>query len=255
MVGHGFRYLVKNFWHNFTHRVIQGITTHNYHRFRGPAREDSDFEADNISSILLVRSYGLPVFSRGALGARNVARISALFRRNRCNLIFAERAQHRRTDRISMSLEERWAEMEWRFCRAVANALSMRLITKGFAVPSLHVFFNGQVRTAKKGNVSRRWRDGTVVVEIAGRRIDTERPPYLPDDELRSWATSGEGDSKELTGDRLDLIRSRRAEREGEIVQIAVAAFERLMHDPALRDSVVANMDALSRRIAIPTLR
>lgn len=248
-------YLVKNFWHNFTHRAIQGIATHNYHQFQGPAREDSDFEADNISNILLVRSYGLPVHSRGTLGTQNAARIGALFRRNRCNLIFAERAQHRRTDRIGMSLEERWSEMEWRFCRAVANALSMRLIIRGLAVPSLRVFFNGQVRTGRKGNVVSRWRDGSVLVEIAGRRIDTGRPPYLPNDELRGQSTSGGSDTIDLTGDRLDMIRLRRAEREGEIVQIAVAAFERLMRDQvALRDSVVANMGSLAQRITVPAL-
>ena len=164
----------------------------NYHQFRGPAREDSDFEADNVANILLVRAYGLPVLSRGVVGASNAARIEALFRRNRCNLIFAERAQHRRTDRANMGIEERWSEMEWRFCRAVANALSIRLIGMGLAVPSLRIFFNGDLKTADGG--ARRWREGTVVVEIAGRRIDTGVPPYLPDDELRSETASAEGD-------------------------------------------------------------
>lgn len=246
-------YLVKNFWHNFTHRAIQGITTYNYHQFRGPAREDSDFEADNVANILLVRAYGLPVLSRGAVGASNAARIEALFRRNRCNLIFAERAQHRRTDRANMGIEVRWSEMEWRFCRAVANALSIRLIGMGLAVPSLRIFFNGDLKTADGG--ARRWREGTVVVEIAGRRIDTGVPPYLPDDELRSESASAEGDVVETTPDRLEMIRSRRSKREAEIVRIAVAAFGGLMRDRALRNSVVATMDALAQRISIPKLQ
>ena len=245
-------YLVKNFWHNFIHRAIQGIATHNYHQFRGPAREDSDFEADNISNILLVRAYGLPAHSRGSLGPQNATRINALFRRNRCNLIFAERAQHRRADRGRMSLEERWSEMEWRFCRAVANALSMRLTSRGLAVPSLRVFLTGPVRTAGRSGNVRRWRDGTVVVELAGKRIDTGKAPYLPNDELREQTSSGESDANGATPDRLDMIRSRRANREREIVEIAVAAYERLIRDQIpLRDSVVATMNSLAKRITV----
>ena len=244
-------YLVKNFWHNFVHRAIQGITTENYHRFGGPAREDSDFEADNISNILLVRSYGLPIHSRASIGVKAASSIESLFRRNRCNLIFAERAQHRKTDRAAMSLDERWGEMEWRFCRAVANSLSMRLITKGLAVPSLRVFFNGQVRL-RGDDLRRRWRDGTVIVEIAGRRFDTGRPPYLPNDELRGQEIqSSEGETQA----RLDQIRERRAAREAEIVQVAAAAFERVIRDDrCLRDGVAASMTALSQRIAVAPL-
>lgn len=245
-------YLVKNFWHNFAHRAIQGITTSNYHQFRGPAREDSDFEADNVSNILLVRAYGLPVLSRGRLGTPNAARIDALFRRNRCNLIFAERAHHRREDRMSMSIEERWAETEWRFCRGVANALSMRLIVEGLAVPSLSVFFNGEIMIADGGR--KRWREGSVVVEIAGRRIDTGLPPYLPADELRSETLSDDGVANAPTDKRLAAIRSKRAEREADIALIAIKAFEGLMRQQELRDSVVATMEALAQRITIPPL-
>ena len=155
-----------------------------------------------------------------------------------------------------MSIEERWSEMEWRFCRATANAISMRLIVKGLAVPSLRVFLSGQVRTAQDARGARLWRDGSVVVEIAGRRIDTGRPPYLPDDELRAQPVSSKGETNGLADERLEAIRLRRAERESEIVQMAVSTFERLMREHvALRDSVVANMDALARRITIPALR
>lgn len=246
-------YLVKNFWHNFVHRAIQGITTENYHRFGGPAREDSDFEADNISNLLLVRSYGLPTHSRASIGQDNAAAIQALFLRNRCNLIFAERAQHRQTDRAAMSLDERWGEMEWRFCRAVANSLSMRLISRGLSVPSLRVFFNGQVRQKKTGRTLVRWRDGTVIVEIAGRRFDTGCAPYLPDDELREQSAAHSADRAQA---RLDQIRARRARREADIVQVAVSAFERLIReDASLRDSVAMSLDALSRRISTASFR
>jgi hypothetical protein len=183
----------------------------------------------------------------------NAAAIQALFLRNRCNLIFAERAQHRQTDRAAMSLDERWGEMEWRFCRAVANSLSMRLISRGLSVPSLRVFFNGQVRQKKTGRTLVRWRDGTVIVEIAGRRFDTGCAPYLPDDELREQSAPHSADRAQA---RLDQIRARRAKREADIVQVATSAFERLIRDDAsLRDSVAMCLDALSRRISIASFR
>ena len=98
----------------------------------------------------------------------------------------------------------------------------------------------------------RRRRDGSVVVEIAGRRIDTGKAPYLPDDVLRGQADREDATSL-VSADRLVTIRSRRTERESEIVQIAVAAFERLMgDDAALRSSVAAEMNAVAHRITIP---
>ncbi|WP_076997222.1 hypothetical protein [Variovorax sp. KK3] len=240
-------YLVKNFWHNFVHRAIQGIATHNYHQFRGAAREDSDFQSDNISNILLVRSYGLPVYASASIGADNAAQIRALFYRNRCNLIFAERARHRHADRAAMSVDEQWAEAEWRYRRSLANAISMRLVVKGLAAPSVSVFFNGRALTRERNGTERRWRTGSVVVEIASRRIDTGRPPYLPADEL--------GNGNELTQARLNTIRMQRTEREREIVQIAVSAYEQLLRsDTGLRRSIASNMNALAERIAIPPL-
>ena len=150
-----------------------------------------------------------------------------------------------------MSIEEHWTELEWRFCRSVANALSMRLIVGGIAVPSLRVFFNGEIKTADVGR--KRWREGSVVVEISGRRIDTGLPPYLPADELRSERLS-DGEANVPTSRRLTMIRSTRAKREAEIALIAVKAFEGWMRQQALRDSVAATMEALAQRITIPAL-
>jgi hypothetical protein len=246
-------YLVKNFWHNFVHRAIQGIGSHNYHEFRGPAREDSDFEADHLANLLLARSYGLKVHSRGKISTAAQRELNALFRRNRCNLIFAERAQHRRTDRARMSREERWAELEWRFCRAVANAVSTSLIQEGLASPSVRVFLGGEIKTARvgKGGGTKTWRrGGSVTLEIAGRRINSDAAPYLPDDELR--AELGEYPYAEVPTHRLADMRANRQKREKEIVQIVVSAFRRLIHDDeALRESIASSMDALARRLSI----
>lgn len=88
-------YLLKNFWHNFVHKSSQFITEANYHQFRGIARFESDFAADNLGTIFLAHSYGLPVRTAGSISRENAARIEALFKRNRCNKVFAERASKR----------------------------------------------------------------------------------------------------------------------------------------------------------------
>ncbi len=243
-------YLVKNFWHNFIHRAVQGISGANYHEFRGPAREDSDFEADHLANLLLVRAFGLPLKTNGRISEEIQSRIEALFRRNRCNLVFAERAQHRASDRASMSREERWAELEWRFCRSVANAVSSALISHGLAASSVRIFLNGKVRSADYRGVIKTWRTGEVIVEIAGRRISTQVPAYIPDDELRA----------EISGKRLDARRQKamhhfRGKREREIVAVALASYKTLIrNDRLLCESVKATLTALGNRLSIPLL-
>ena len=108
-------YLVKNFWHNFVHGEIQGINQSNYGRFRGLAREDSDFEADHIANLLTLRSYGVRLLYSGRSSQKATDRINAIFARNRCNQIFAKRARHRLDDAAAATDHERWAEFEWRF--------------------------------------------------------------------------------------------------------------------------------------------
>ena len=250
-------YLVKNFWHNFVHRAVQGITDESYHEFRGPAREDSDYEADNLANILLVRSYGYPVLTRGRIGATTSKRIEALFRRNRCNLMFAERAAHRRKERSTMSREAHWGELEWRFCRGLANMISMRSIAEGLAAPSLRVFLSGEIRSAVLKNATsvRTWRTGHVCVELSGRRINSRCPPYIPDDELRS-----ELFDDVLTHERISQMRARRAKREQEIATRVLVDYRSLINlDQGLRDSVAHAMNAVALRLALfdgcPTAR
>lgn len=234
-------YLVKNFWHNFTHRALQGITTDNYHQFRGLAREDSDFEADHVANLLLLRGYGQSVHTTGKSGPATRQARQVIFNRNRCNRIFAERARLRAEDRDAMSVEDRWEELEWRFCRRTSNAISTRLLILGLATPTVRVFLGGARRTSvTSGN---RWRAGDVIVEIGGCRINTGVKPYLPDDELKG----------EPTAARRQAMRSTSTEREDEIVTVAVSRYrQRLSEDPALKRGADAALEPLWARLGMP---
>src|SRR5437773_10471874 len=44
---------------------FRGITAENYHSFGGEARDQSDFTADNIGTILFLRSYGAEILTQG----------------------------------------------------------------------------------------------------------------------------------------------------------------------------------------------
>lgn len=234
-------YLVKNFWHNFTHWALQGITTDNYHQFRGLAREDSDFEADHVANILLLRAYGLSVHTTGKSGAATQQARAVAFNRNRCNRIFAERARLRAEDRDAMSVEERWEELEWRFCRRTSNAISIRLLTLGLATPTVRVFLGGAHRSSKStGNY---WREGDVIVEIGGCRINTGIKPYLPDDELKG----------ESTLVRCRATRAASATHETEIVTVAVSGYrQRLSEGPGLKRGADKALEALWVRLGLP---
>jgi len=174
-------YLVKNFWHNFVHEVIQGITLENYSKFRGETRFQSDFEADNLATIFFVLSYGLPVNTSGLISLKSKNAIDTLFARNRCNQVFDERARHREADQASMSREEAWADYEWRNRRRLANALSQRLILQGSAATRLSIDFCGSLNCSQ--TEERFWRNGPVVGVVNGRHIAIPVPPYLPSDD------------------------------------------------------------------------
>lgn len=238
-------YLVKNFWHNFVHRAFQGITTENYREFRGSAREDSDFEADHLANLLLVRSFGLSLKANAKISAERRSQIEALFRRNRCNLVFAERAQHRAADRSTMSDSDRWAELEWRFCRGVSNVVSMTLISHGLATPSVRIFLTGDIQRSAK--TRRTWRRGNVIAEVAGRRIATAVPAYIPDDELRA-----EREGWQISPATLANRRRFRQDREREIAGAVLAAYGgTVRHDKLLRDGLIQAFGALEARLAL----
>lgn len=241
-------YLVKNFWHNYVHRAIQGISSANYHQFRGPAREDSDFEADHLANLFFARSYGFPLRTSGQVTDAVRERMEALFRRNRCNLVFAERAQHRASDRASMSAEERWAELEWRFCRGVANGISAAFVCNGLATSSVRIFLNGEIRSSGSGTTRKVWRTGEVIVEVGSRRFATDLPAYIPYDELRA-----EVGGRTIAAEREASMRKRRDRRIREIITVVVADYKKLIRtDPAFRKSNKIAVAALGHRLAIP---
>jgi len=238
-------YLVKNFWHNFVHHEIQGITNTNYGEFRGFAREDSDFQADHIANILTLRSYGVDLLFRGKGGRDRTDRINAVFIRNRCNRIFAKRARHRVDDMAAATGEARWSELEWRFCRGVANRVSTTLIANHLATPSVKVLLGGEAHSSKTSG--KRWRAGKVLVEVADRRMATKLSAYVPDDEWQAYASG-----KAVTNDREGKIRRLRAERETQIAEAVRAEYlDRIKADANFCDSIGLELRALGTRIGV----
>lgn len=241
-------YLVKNFWHNFVHGEIQGIDQTNYGSFRGLAREDSDFEADHIANLLTVRSYGLPIRYQGRPDEAYGTRVETIFTRNRCNQVFARRARHRPADTASATAEERWSELEWRFCRGVGNRVSTALIAGRLAVPSIKVFIGGDVRSSPARGT--RWRHGNVLAEVAGRRLATPHPAYVPDDEWRAFR-----DGTRVSSERAAVVRRRRAERESAIASWIRDTYGNFVKgNPGLRKSLGLQLQALETRIGVDLL-
>lgn len=173
-------YLLKNFWHNYVHRAIQGITSENYHSFGGQARDQSDFTADNIGTIRFLRSYGIEILTSGRSRPERMAAVRDLLKRNRCNLVFAER-DRLRIDRTSeLPTHERWEEAQWQFRRRVAMTISNRLIEQGASVTRLGVYLRGEQKTREN------WffHNQNVVVQLNGRYLVCNHVPYIPDPSL-----------------------------------------------------------------------
>jgi hypothetical protein len=170
-------YLLKNFWHNYVHREVQGIASHNYHSFGGEARDHSDFTADNLGTILFVRSYGIDILTSGRSGPDRSNAVRDLLNRNRCNLVFAERDRHRIESTTEMGVDERWQEAQWQFRRRVAMAISNQLVARGAAATSLAVYLRGEHRTRDDWFYHKE----LVVVEINGRYIVSNQYSYIPD--------------------------------------------------------------------------
>lgn len=233
-------YLLKNFWHNFVHHQVQGINEGNYRDFGGAARFDSDFEADNLATIFLIRSYGLEIRAKGS--CNNETAIRAIWERNRCNLVFQERAKHRHQDTERMSELERFQEAEWRFYRAICNRLSIELIARGLTVRSLRVFANGQVKKAKIGYF--RGGPGKVIIELNSRRYYTKCPVYVPPEYYGA---------KRGTDERMRDIRSFQNRRVKDIVTSAATQYEHdLREDANLRFDAEETLKALFKRLSLP---
>lgn len=232
-------YLLKNFWHNFVHCRLQGITESNYGNFDGSARYDSDFEADNLATVFLILSYGRPVRTLGKYSMGDA--IKAIWNRNRCNLVFQERASHRHQEQRRMTQLERFQEAEWRFFRMICNRLSIELISRGLAVRSLRVFANGTIKMGKIGF----FRSGNVIVELNSCRYYTRCPVYVPPEYYGA---------KKATEMRLTNIRKFQAVRVVEIVTTAVTQYRSDLKESAeLKEDAERSLRSLFRRLALPS--
>lgn len=162
--------------------------------------------------------------------------------------MFAKRARHRQEDAAAASDEKRWSELEWRFCRGVANRVSIALLAHHLAVPSLSIFLGGEVR----GSPQRpsRWRHGNVLAEIAGRRFATPYPAHVPDDEWRAFR-SKTGVPRQRQSD----IRRKRSAREEEIAGWIRGEYrEAVASNAALRESIRVQLEALETRLDVDLL-
>lgn len=160
-------YLVRNFWHNYTHHRIHQLTYQNYRDVSGEARYVADFEADVWSYVFLAMSYGYEVCADNVESLKENKDLVRLFRRNRCNEVFRLRAQLRRESEQLNSVGGLEAR-EWRYRRSLANYLSGWLIGCGRAAVLLGISLTGDVRV-KRGIYHRK--DAKVVVQVNRIRI------------------------------------------------------------------------------------
>ena len=144
----GTNYLVKNLWHNLVHVHRQEINDSNFHFFGGQARETSDFTADHLATVLHALSYGLRVEATSKNAPLSPdPDIVFLQRRNRCNRLFAIRAElihEKRPDSYDAS------EHSWRIRRTIAVYVSGWLTAAGRAPASLSVQFTRRMSDTER---------------------------------------------------------------------------------------------------------
>jgi hypothetical protein len=226
-------YLLKNFWHNYIHRNIQGIRSHNYREFSGAARDHSDFTADNLGTILFLRSYGFEILTRGRSGPDRADAVNDLLSRNRCNLVFAERERHRLEKAAEMNVHDRWRESQWQFRRRVAMAISNQLVARGAAATSLAVYLRGEYRSRDDWFYYKE----RVIVEINGQYFVTNQYSYIPDPAKPMSART----------------RKTAYERREKLATNAVDQYTlSLQENPALRDYAEQSLSALAERTGVP---
>ena len=226
-------YLLKNFWHNYVHRAIQGITSENYHSFGGEARDQSDFTADNVGTILFLRSYGVEILTSGRSRPDRSATIRDLLRRNRCNLVFAERDRLRIERTSKLGTHERWEEAQWQFRRRLAMAISNQLIERGATVTSLGVYLRGERPTREKWFFHAQ----NVVVQLNGRYSVCNHVPYIPDP----------------AKDQKPQTRAKAYQRRQELADSAIGQYmSALEQNKELRRFAEHSLAAISARIKIP---
>lgn len=228
-------YLVKNFWHNCVHKLIQGINELNFHEFGGDARYESDFTADNLANIFLLSCYGITAKAKAAnVNSAKKRAITDIFELNRCNRVFAERASVRNEETDPL---DEFQESVWRFKRQLANSVSLSAITQNAAVTDLAVYFTGRIkqRTDKRGGF---YHDGNVIVRLNGIYINSGRPPYL------------ESTDEKLSKERNAEITEFRRERIEEIVTLCCSAYISKLNDSkALREHADLQLESTLKKL------
>ncbi len=208
-------YLVKNFWHNYVHNVMQGINHTNIHNYKGDTRETSDFEADNLGTIFLALSYGLTVKtdSTDEQGNPDQAELRKLFARNQCNRIFELRALKRDENE---SVEDKWKDLVWRSRRRIANQLSQRLLCEGLAVGELVINFSGNRKERDGFPIGY---DGHVIAVLNGFYINSGFEPIINHATISPFRNS----------EQVANIDQRQKERNDMIVSTLVNEYRKLL--------------------------
>ena len=161
------------------------------------------------------------------------ATIRDLLRRNRCNLVFAERDRLRLERTSKLPTHERWEEAQWQFRRRLAMAISNQLIERGAAVMSLGVYLRGERPTREK------WffHSQNVVVQLNGRYLVCNHVPYIPDP----------------AKDQKPQTRAKANQRRQELADSAIGQYmSALEQNKELRRFAEYSLAAISARIKIP---
>lgn len=152
-------YILKYCWHTYVHNKLQRITQHNYEDFDGEPTYTSDFEADNLATILLAISYNHKISTCSTRAGYADRKIITLLERNRCNKVFGLREDKLKTKRTknqtnyrnsSNALDE-YLTSEWMNRRRLAVYLSGWLLASGRAAASISMHAFGKLRVTQNG--------------------------------------------------------------------------------------------------------
>jgi len=173
-------YLLKNFWHNYTHRYLQVVDTYKYRDFGGHSNFEADFQADLCCEVLILCSYGLnpSVFTRSTDDNPEINYIEIIQEMSRSARPFEARAKIR-SQRKELDKTEYLEDKEWRIRRRISSELVRFMLQKGFFPGSISVYFPGNVTLKNGGYI----RDTTkkICATINGFRISSAEEYIGPD--------------------------------------------------------------------------
>lgn len=174
-------YLIKNFWHNYTHRHLQAVDTHRYRDFGGHSDYEGDFQADVCAELLTVCSYGVnpKVFTKSHIVNSDAAYISLIQKMSRTARPFEERARQRKKDKYP-SKDAYLEEREWRIRRNLQGELVRLMLVKGYFPGSVSIYFPGDVNLVK--GYHERDSERNICATINGFRVSSSEEYISPED-------------------------------------------------------------------------